>query len=122
VRAIVRRCLCGTVGCQRHGSSSGWAAYKRRRPDRARRYASSEWQRRARAQLKANPTCVRCGARASHADHVLAVGLGGDFDGPLQSMCTPCHRAKTLQESHEAARRAAERRRENRASWKKEER
>jgi hypothetical protein len=123
VRAIVRRCLCGKVGCQHHGSSSGWATYKRRRPDRAQRYASSEWQRRARAQLKAYSNCVQCGQKASHADHVLAVGLGGDFDGPLQSMCTPCHRAKTLQESHEAARRAAERRREkNRASWKKEER
>jgi 5-methylcytosine-specific restriction protein A len=120
VRAIVRRCLCGKVGCQRHGSS-GWATYKRRRPDRARRYASSEWQRRARAQLTACPNCVRCGQKASHADHVLAVGLGGDFDGPLQSMCTPCHRAKTLRESHEAARRAAERRREeSRAAWKKE--
>jgi 5-methylcytosine-specific restriction endonuclease McrA len=118
-----RRCLCGKVACTRHGGSSGWAAYKLRRPDRAQAYASSEWQRRARAQLKASPNCVRCGARASHADHVLAVGLGGDFDGPLQSMCTPCHRAKTLQESHEAARRAAERRREESwVSWKQEER
>jgi 5-methylcytosine-specific restriction endonuclease McrA len=109
---VKKVCLCGRVACTRHGSNSGWAAYKRRRPDRAKRYASSEWQRQARAQLTASPTCARCGARASHADHVLAVGLGGDFDGPLQSMCTPCHRAKTLQESQEAARRAAERRHE----------
>ena len=88
-------------------SSEGWTAYKARRPDRAARYASSGWQQRARAHLKANPACVICGRPAVAADHILAVGLGGDFDGPLQSLCAEHHKAKTLAESHEAAKRAA---------------
>jgi hypothetical protein len=70
---------------RRRGSSSGWDEYKRRRPDRARQYASSAWRRRSAEHMKANPICVGCGARASVADHILAVGLGGAFDGPLQS-------------------------------------
>jgi hypothetical protein len=36
--------LCGKVGCARHGTSSGWAAYKRRHPERAAFYASSSWR------------------------------------------------------------------------------
>ena len=73
--------------------------------------------------LKANPDCVVCGKKASHADHVLAIANGGTPDGQLQSMCAKHHHEKTVRDSHQAARRAAERRREeNRAAWKKEER
>jgi 5-methylcytosine-specific restriction endonuclease McrA len=58
--------------------------------------------------LDANPICVRCGAPATQADHIIAVALGGDLEhGALQSMCERCHRAKTVRDSHQAAKRAA---------------
>jgi hypothetical protein len=38
-------------------------------------------------QLRYYPTCVVCGEKASHADHVLAIANGGTTDGRLQSMC-----------------------------------
>ena len=117
-----KRCICGKVDCQRHGSS-GWAGYKRRHPERAAFYASSTWRVMRDRHLKANPDCVVCGKKASHADHVLAIANGGTTDGQLQSMCAKHHHEKTVRDSHQAARRAAERRREeNRAAWKKEER
>jgi 5-methylcytosine-specific restriction endonuclease McrA len=59
--------------------------------------------------LKANPTC---GQKASHADHVVAIALGGTEDGRLQSMCAKHHHEKTVRDSHEAAKRAAARRKE----------
>jgi len=120
---VRKRCICGKVDCTRHGGSSGWAAYKRRHPERVAFYASSTWRVMRDRHLKANPTCVVCGQKASHADHVVAIALGGTEDGRLQSMCAKHHHEKTVRDSHEAARRAAERRREkNRAAWKKEER
>jgi 5-methylcytosine-specific restriction endonuclease McrA len=119
---VRKRCICGKVDCQRHGSS-GWAAYKRRHPERAAFYASSTWRVMRDRHLKANPTCVVCGQRASHVDHIGAIALGGSHAGQLQSMCAKHHHEKTVRDSHEAARRAAERRRENsRAAWKREER
>jgi 5-methylcytosine-specific restriction endonuclease McrA len=96
----VRRCLCGKVGCARHGSSSGWAAYKRRHPERAAFYASSSWRVMRDHHLKANPTCVVCGEPAGHADHVLAIANGGTTEGQLQSMCAKHHHDKTVRDSH----------------------
>ena len=106
----MRRCLCGKVGCAHHGSSSGWTAYKRRHPERAAFYASSTWRVMRDRQLRDYPTCVVCGEPAGHADHVLAIALGGSQDGQLQSMCARHHRDKTVRDSHEAAKRAAARR------------
>jgi hypothetical protein len=68
-------------------SSSRWAAYKAEHPERAAFYASSTWRFMRDRHLKANPTCVVCGQKASHADHVLSIALGGSQDGLLQSMC-----------------------------------
>jgi 5-methylcytosine-specific restriction protein A len=90
---------------------SNWAAYKTKHPERAAFYASSTWRVMRDRHLKANPTCVVCGARASHADHVVSIALGGSQDGQLQSMCAEHHHAKTVRDSHEAAKRAAPRRR-----------
>jgi hypothetical protein len=67
--------------------SSRWAAYKAEHPERAAFYASSTWRFMRDRHLKANPTCVVCGQKASHADHVLSIALGGSQDGLLQSMC-----------------------------------
>ena len=35
----------------------------------------------------------------------MNLAAGGDFDGPLQSLCMPHHREKTMRESHEGANR-----------------
>jgi 5-methylcytosine-specific restriction endonuclease McrA len=105
-----RACVCGTPNCQRHGQS-GWATYKVKHPARARFYASSTWRFMRERQLRADPDCIICGQKASHADHVLSIALGGSQNGQLQSMCAKHHHEKTVRDSHEAAKRAAARRR-----------
>jgi hypothetical protein len=64
-------------------SSSHWAAYKTKHPERAAFYASSTWRVMRDRHLEANPTCVVCGGRASHADHDVSIALGGSQDGQL---------------------------------------
>jgi hypothetical protein len=91
---------------------SNWPAYKAKHPQRARFYASSTWRVMRDRHLKANPDCVVCRERASHVDHVISIALGGSQDGQLQSMCAKHHHEKTVRDSHEAAKRAAARRKE----------
>jgi 5-methylcytosine-specific restriction endonuclease McrA len=108
---VRRACICGKVDCTRHGGSSGWAAYKTKHPVRARFYASSTWRSMRDRQLRDYPTCVVCSEKTSHADHIHAIANGGTTDGRLQSMCAKHHHEKTVRDSHEAAKRAAARRR-----------
>lgn len=43
---------------------------------------------------------------ASEVDHVIPAVRGGtDADPNLRAVCEPCHRAKTVRESHGASRR-----------------
>jgi hypothetical protein len=90
--------------------TSNWAAYKRRHPERARFYSSSTWRNMRDRQLREYPDCVVCGQKAGHADHVLAISLGGSEDGQLRSLCKKHHHEKTVSDSHEAAKQAAQRR------------
>ena len=90
---------------------SNWAAYKTKHPERVAFYASSTWRVMRDRHLKANPECVVCGQKASHADHVVSIALGGSQEGQLQSMCAKHHHEKTVKDSHESAKRAAARRR-----------
>jgi len=92
---------------------SGWARYRQERPDLVALYTGQEWRVRRAEHLAAHPVCIICGRRANAVDHVLNLASGGDFDGPLQSLCAPHHRAKTLRESHEGAKRAAQRRKQS---------
>jgi 5-methylcytosine-specific restriction protein A len=46
--------------------------------------------------------CRRCGAEATDVDHVRRGG--GEHDANLQSLCEPCHDAKSQAEAQEAAR------------------
>jgi 5-methylcytosine-specific restriction endonuclease McrA len=87
------------------------AQVSKRAPSRAAFYASAAWRTMRERQLREHPRCVVCGGQATHADHVLAIALGGRQDGELQSMCPRHHREKTVRDSHEAAKRAAARRR-----------
>jgi len=47
-----------------------------------------------------NYTCYICGGRADQVDHVIGVAAdGGEDDGNLAAICTPCHRRKTGREA-----------------------
>lgn len=90
----------GTSRCPDH--SKGWSKSPEMRV-RSKLYDSRAWRERRARQLEEFPFCARCGAEAVIADHIDNVGAGGDFDGPLQSLCRPCHNRKTASEGGRAA-------------------
>lgn len=52
--------------------------------------------------------CSRCGGAFTpsdvEVDHIWPLALGGeDVDGNIQTLCIPCHRAKTREEFDAAA-------------------
>ena len=92
-----------------HGAKSAAAVkaeLERQRPSAARRGYGFRWRRVRQAFLKRNPLCVACRAEgrlesATVVDHV--VPHRGDpvlfWDrANWQSMCKPCHDAKTARE------------------------
>jgi 5-methylcytosine-specific restriction endonuclease McrA len=107
------RAVPGTSRCRTH--ASGWDKYKAQHPERAAQYRDHSWKLRRDAQLAKQPLCELrlpgCRGKATDADHVTPVSLGGDFAGPLRSMCRPCHLKVTAEASKESKRRAAERNR-----------
>jgi hypothetical protein len=61
-------------------------------------YASTEWKKRSRAHLEANPDCVVCGGRATIADHIEWAhpdDREAVLHGALQSMCFADHQQKS---------------------------
>lgn len=104
------RALPGTSRCRNHSSKSGWGKYALKHPERAAFYRSGAWREMRARHLAANSACVACGQPANHADHIVSIALGGRQDGQLQSMCRKHHHEKTVRDSHEAAKRAAARR------------
>ena len=90
----------GSSRCPAH--SRGW----RKTPQmlaRSSLYDTPAWRKRRKLQLAGSPYCARCGAPANIADHIDNVGAGGSFDGPLQSLCVPCHNRKSSSEGGKAA-------------------
>jgi 5-methylcytosine-specific restriction enzyme A len=83
--------------CEVHQLATGWASYS---PPWRTYYKSPAWRARRAEQLRREPHCRGCGAPASHADHVVPLSQGGSLDGELQSLCGPCHRQKTAEESN----------------------
>ena len=72
---------------------------------RVKLYDSAAWKRARIAQLREYPLCHRCLAlgrttEAAVVDHVIPIKRGGaELDSNnLQSLCKPCHNAKTRQE------------------------
>lgn len=59
------------------------------------------WKRVRRAALaRDGHRCVKCGAPANEVDHVVNRAAGGrDELANAQTLCTPCHRAKTQAEA-----------------------
>jgi len=69
------------------------------------RYDTAQWQRARQAQIARCPCCVVCAQQgrttpATVTDHITPVRLGGDFWAPAnhQSLCNPCHQAKSASE------------------------
>jgi 5-methylcytosine-specific restriction enzyme A len=91
------RAVEGFSRCSAHSRGSNWQ--HGRRP-KSSYYSSRGWQDRRHRQLAEFPTCAKCGARATQADHIVNMASGGDPDGPLQSLCLDCHRQKTSREGH----------------------
>ena len=75
------------------GEATGWGSGRGGRP----------WRRiRERILLRDKYTCQRCGHIGTdlEVDHIINVAQGGtDDDENLQSLCIPCHKAKTAAES-----------------------
>ena len=73
-----------------------WRTGKQQRSSAARGYGY-RWQKRWEHHLRGEPLCRMCAAQglvtaATVADHITP--HRGDpelFDGPLQSLCDPCH-------------------------------
>lgn len=56
------------------------------------------------ATLRANPTCAWCNQPATEADHILAIGLGGDphdWENNGQGLCDTHHAIKTKRDNDE---------------------
>ncbi len=82
-------------------------AYK----ERNRFYQRAAWKQLRKAQLDSYPLCCKCRqlgklVAASVVDHIMPISTGGaalDITN-VQSLCTPCHNAKTNQERKQAHR------------------
>lgn len=79
------------------------------RPDATRRERGRPWRTRRARWLSEHPLCCHCEqegrvSQADEVDHVVPLWDGGrDDESNYQSLCVPCHKAKT---AGEAARRA----------------
>lgn len=74
-----RLCSCGAIvpsgercACQIASDRARKARHDRRRPSARQRGYDSRWQKGRAGYLLAHPYCVRCGAPASHVDHIIA--------------------------------------------------
>ncbi|ATX08990.1 endonuclease [Escherichia coli] len=89
--------------CESH-KSEGWKQYKPGQSRHQRGYGSKWDYIRARV-LKRDKglcqLCLRAGVvrEAKTVDHIISKARGGtDADSNLQSLCWPCHKAKTARE------------------------
>jgi 5-methylcytosine-specific restriction protein A len=77
-----------------------------RRPSAARRGYDRRWERIRRAKLERDPLCAEClragrgAVEAAEVDHIVPLARGGGHgEANLQSLCKPCHSAKTARET-----------------------
>ena len=80
-------------------------------PDAPARLTGRKAMERRRRWLAAHPLCAACEAKgrvtlAAEVDHVVSLAKGGaDNETNFRSLCVPCHRIKTAQDT---GRRAAD--------------
>ena len=85
---MIRRCL---GGCGALINSGSYCPRCRPRNGSTRQWRSV----RAEVLLRDGFTCQRCGAPASHADHIQPVHFGGgDHESNLQALCERCNLSK----------------------------
>lgn len=64
------------------------------------RYRGVDRAQAKRIRKRDNHTCQQCGAAGHEVDHKINKARGGsDADTNLQTLCTPCHDAKTHTEA-----------------------
>ena len=86
---------CSFPGCPSLVSGGGSCPIHRRGSAASRGYGAAHRRLRV-VQLRREPWCRDCGARATVADHIVPRSLGGADDlTNLQSLCTSCHNRKT---------------------------
>jgi 5-methylcytosine-specific restriction enzyme A len=94
----------GPAYCDEHARTKR-KTYDAARGTSAQRGYDAAWRRSAAAFLRANPMCVGCGGKATHADHrqprrqLVAAGVADpDAWSQLQPLCASCHSRKTAAE------------------------
>ncbi len=88
-----RACICGAVGCQRHGHGRGnWQG----RASRPLDYNDPTYLRNRGILLAGKPMCHWCKVRpATTADHLRGAPQGGDHSlGNLVPACGRCNRLR----------------------------
>lgn len=108
-----RLCRCGAVvpygtrcSCQIQRDQARKQKSDRRRPTARQRGYDATWEKDRAAFLKANPSCVHCGAPSTIVDHIKP--HRGDrrlFLAPSnrQALCTTCHSStKQREERHDS--------------------
>jgi 5-methylcytosine-specific restriction protein A len=96
----------GSGWCEKHKRVDGKFSDAHRGSRHQRGYGS-EWDKQRRRVLERDnylcQVCMKKGwiSRARQVDHVLPKAFGGsDDDDNLQSICVPCHKAKTALEGN----------------------
>lgn len=91
--------------CEQHKDKAGWFANEKAKGNRHQRGYGKDWQILRLQALKRDAyLCQPCKAKgkyikATTVDHIKAKEHGGtDALRNLQSLCEPCHRAKTARE------------------------
>jgi 5-methylcytosine-specific restriction endonuclease McrA len=100
----MRACMCGVVGCSRHGGRNT----KRRLSGRP---MSKGWPAIRARHLTLEPDCRVCGAEAVTVDHITARARGGtDEDSNLRSLCARHAKVKDDRDAAEGRRIANQKR------------
>lgn len=98
---------CGALTHERFCAAHQAEDYRRqdeRRGNSAARGYDARWRKRRACGLAQEPLCRECRKRglvveATERDHIIAKSDGGsDGDENIQSLCKPCHSAKTARE------------------------
>lgn len=77
-----------------------WSKSSAARASQKRPY-DKEHIRIRRELIAEDPNCRRCGKPGSHADHIIAICLGGEtIPKNMTLLCAPCSRSKTAQEGN----------------------
>ena len=99
--------------CDKHKHLGGWHKWQQDKGTAAQRGYGYAWRKLRQRVLKRDgelcQSCLKEGriTRANHVDHIVPKASGGgDKMSNLQSLCKPCHEAKTAKERKVKATRA----------------